>query len=144
MYPQMAPQRRMLEELGIDGMSSDEEVYTPEGKKYRALSPRWRAPAVGFWLRIFDGLYLHHRNQEEHGDQCGCLPRTRCGPIKESSSRKFVPGLPINAYKTDWLEQQFDVANIVHPSEERPYVHDPQLAQCVLVRPIVFPPRLTS
>lgn len=142
-YPQMEPQRRMLEDLGVDGMSSDEEVKTPEGKRYLVLAPRWRAPALTFWLRIFDSLYLHHRNREEHGDQRGCLPRRREGSTRESTSRKFVPGLPLNAYKAEWLEQQLDVPNMVHPSAEHPYGHDPQLAQYVFML-LIFSTSLTS
>jgi hypothetical protein len=134
----MEPQRRMLEDLGVDGMSSDEEVPTDEGKQYISLVPKWRAPVLAFWLRVFDSLYLRHRNQAEHGDQCGCLPRKRITTAKESTSRKFVPGLPINAYRADWLDQQLDIPNVVHPSPAEPYVHDPQLTQYVLVPPINF------
>ena len=134
----------MLEDLGVDGMSSDEEVKTSQGKEYFALAPRWRAPSLTFWLRIFDSLYLRHRHRAEHGDQRGCFPRIREASTRESTSRKFVPGLPLNAYKADWLEQQFDVPNTIHPSVPRPYSHDPELAQCVLVPPIIFPTGLMS
>lgn len=140
----MAPQRRMLEDLGIDGMSSDEEVKTPEGTQYLTLVPKWRAPVLTPWLRIFDSLYLYHRNQAEHGDQRGCLPRRRNASAKESASRKFVPGLPINAYRVDWLERQLDVPNVVHPAAEQPYTHDPGLVECVFVSPVTFPTSLTS
>ena len=95
------------------------------------------------WLRVFDSLYLRHRNQEEHGDQRGCMPRRREHSAKESTSRKFVPGLPINAYRPDWLEQQMDVPNMVHPSALQLYIHDPQLIQYVFVPPTTFPTSLT-
>ncbi|KAF9647791.1 hypothetical protein BDM02DRAFT_2510324 [Thelephora ganbajun] len=131
-YRQMEPQRRMLEDLGVDGMSSDEEVKTRDGIQYLILVPKWRAPVLTPWLRVFDSLYLRHRNQDEHGDQRGCLPRRRGASTKESSSRKFVPGLPINAYRADWLEQQLDIANIVHPTAPQLYTHDPALAQLAL------------
>ena len=129
----------MLEDLGPEGMSSDEEVTTPEGKKYFILIPRWRAPVLTPWLRIFDSLYLRHRNQREHGDQRGCMPRKRYACAKESTSRKWVPGLPINAYRSDWLEHQLDIANVVHPSAERPYTHDPLLIQYVLTPYFICP-----
>ena len=127
----------MLEGLGVDGMSSNEEVKTTKGKKYFVLIPKWRAPMLTPWLRIFDSLYLRHRNREEHGDQRGSMPRKRYACNKESTSRKFIPGLPINAYRPDWLEQQLDVTNVIHPSDPQPYTHHPQLAQCVLI-PLVF------
>ena len=133
----MRPQVRMLEELGADGMSSDEEMSTPQGRQYLILVPKWRAPVLTPWLRVFDSLYLRHRNRAENGDQRGCLPRRRNASAKESTSRRFVPGLPINAYKAEWLEQQLDVRNVVHPKPSRPYTHDPALAQCVF-RPILL------
>ena len=144
MYPQMQQQRIMLEALGPDGMSSDEEVITPEGKKYFILVSKWRAPFLTPWLRIFDSLYLRHRNQQEHGDQRGCLPRKRYASTRVSTSQKWVPGLPVNAYRLDWLEQQLDVANVVHPSPEQLYTHDPLLAQYVLTPHAILITDLTS
>ena len=133
-YPQMQPQRIMLEALGPEGMSSEEEVQTPqEGKKYFILVPKWRAAALTPWLRIFDSLYLRNRTQEAHGDQRGTLPRKRYACARESTSQKWVPGLPINAYRSDWLERQLDVTNIVRPSPEQLYTHDPLVAQYVLI-----------
>lgn len=129
----MISQVRMLEELGPDGMSSDEEINTPQGKQYLILVPKWRAHVLTPWLRIFDSLYLRHRNRPENGDQRGCLPRRRNASARESTSQKFVPDLPVNAYRAEWLEQQLDVRNIVHPSPSRPYTHDPALAQCVFI-----------
>ena len=128
----------MLEDLGVDGMSSDEEVKTLEGKKFFILIPKWRAPMLTPWIRVFDSLYLRHRNQQVNGDQRGCMPHKRHTCSKLSTSRTFVPGLPINAYRSNWLEQQPDVANVVHPSPHKTYTHDPQLAQCVLVPPTTF------
>lgn len=125
----------MLEELGPDGMSSDEETNTPQGKQYLILVPKWRAPMLGAWLRVFDCLYLRHCNRVENGDQRGCLPRKWIASTKQSTSQKFVPGLPVNAYGVEWLEQRLDVPNIIHPSPPRPYTHDPALAQCVFVPP---------
>ena len=135
---QMKSQVRMLEELGADGMSSDEEMSTPQGKQYLILVPKWRAPVLTPWLRVFDSLYLRNRNQAQNGDQRGSLPRRRNSSAKESLSQSFVPGLPVNAYRAEWLEQQLDVRNVVHPGPPRPYTHDPALAQCVL-SPIASP-----
>lgn len=84
------------------------------------------------WLRIFNALYIYHRTQNDNGDRRGALPRRRVATTLESTSRKFVSGLPINAYRTDWLEEQLDVTNVVHPTVAVKYTHDPQLAQCVL------------
>jgi len=139
----MALQRRLLEDLGVDGMSSDEEVTANEGKRYFILIPKWREPVLAPWLRVFDSLYLRHRNRAEHGDQRGCMPRRRELSSKESTSERFVPGLPINTYRTDWLERQIDIPNIVHPSDLQPYTHDPELVQYVPISSIMFPTSLT-
>ena len=122
----------MLEALGIDGMSSDEEEKVSSGIQYRIRTPRWRAPILTPWLRIFDALYVYHRTENDDGDRRGALPRRRVATTLESTSRKFVSNLPINAYRTDWLEEQLDVANVVHPTPAAKYTHDPQLAQYVL------------
>lgn len=142
-YPQMEPQRLMLEALGIDGMSSEEEMQTPQGKKYFILVSKWRSPLLIPWLRVFDSLYSRQRNTED-GDQRGCLPRQRRASTRESTSRKWVPGLPSNAYRSDWLEQQPDVPNVVHPSDHQPYTHDPMLSQCVLIPHVILLVVLTS
>lgn len=130
----MEPQRRMLEQLGVNGMSSDEGEKVDSGVQYRIYAPRWRAPMLTPWLRVFDALYLDFRMGDDSRDHRGNLPRRRVPTRLESSSRKFVAGLPINAYRADWLEEQLDVANIVHPSPECRYTHDPHLVQ------YVFPP----
>lgn len=137
----MALQLRWLEELGAEGMSSDEEVDTPEGKKYYILAPQWRSPSLVPWLRVFDSLYLRYLNRPNRQDKRGCMPRQRYASGRQSTSRMFVPGLPLNAYGEDWLGAHPDPRNDVHPTGIRPYTHDHQLAECVLV-PIPYPPYL--
>jgi hypothetical protein len=127
----MEPQRQMLEDLGVDGMSSDEEEEVGDGIQYRILAPKWRSPMLTPWLRIFDILYQHNRLENNSNDKRGAFPRRRVAPPvwTWSTSKRFVSGLPINAYRTEWLEEQFDVANAVHPAPAAVYRHDPQLAQ---------------
>lgn len=125
----MEPQRRLLEQLGIDGMSSDEGENVETGRQYRIYVPRWRAPIITPWVRVFDLLYLLRRTGNDSGDRRGNLPRRRVAGRIASSSTNFVPGLPINAYKVDWLDEQLDVANLVHPSTACQYNHDPDLVE---------------
>ena len=125
----MAPQRRMLADLGIDGMSSDEEENVNGGIQYRILEPRWRSQRVQAWLRMFDTIYLYYRLEDNTNDMRGCLPRRRVPTNIKSTSKRFVPGLPLNAYELHWLEEQLDIANVVHPTAEVTYAHDPQLTQ---------------
>lgn len=119
----------MIQALGIDGMSSDEEEVLADGVQYRIQTPRWRAEMVTPWLRMFDAIYRYHRLENHTGDMRGTFPRRRIPTTTESTSRKFVPGLPINAYKTQWLEEQLDIPNIVHPAPAVRFTHDPQLQQ---------------
>ena len=118
----------MLEELGIDGMSSDEEEVVNGRKRYLILPPEWRAPYLGPWLRVFDGLCMYHRLECEATDGRGRRPRDRVATNRVSTSRKFVAGLPTNAYRDSWLDKQLDVKNIVHPGPKQGYSHDPALA----------------
>lgn len=119
----------MLKDLGVNGMSSDEEERIEGGIQYRILAPRWRAPMLAPWLRTFDAIYRYHRLEDNGNDMRGTLPRRRIPTTVESTSRRFIAGLPINAYKTSWLEEQLDIVNVVHPSPAAKYTHDPQLLQ---------------
>lgn len=122
----------MLEALGVHGMSSDEEEHVQDGIQYRIMTPRWRAMSLAPWLRTFDALYRYHRLEDNGGDRRGCMPRRRVPTNVKSTSRRFVAGLPFNAYDVNWMTEQLDAANVVHPTEEVVYEHDPQLSQYVL------------
>ena len=137
-YTQMEPQRKMLVDLGVNGMSSDEEEKVLDGVQYRIQLPRWRAPNLTAWLRMFDAIHQYYRFENGANDMCGSLPRRRVATSTESQSRKFVSGLPINAYKASWLEEQLDVSNIVHPTPEIRYWHDENLIQYVLASNRVY------
>lgn len=133
----------MLDDLGIDGMSSDEEERIDDGVQYRILVPRWRSPNLTPWLRQFDEIYLYYRHEKNSRDLRGTFPRRRLPSSVWSTSRKFVAGLPINAYRTDWLDAQLDIPNIVHPAPPITYSHDPDLAQQVFILRSFFSSRLT-
>lgn len=126
-YQQMETQREMLEALGIDGTSSDEEQIFNGRKRYLILVPEWRDPVVTAWLRVFDSLCLHNRLNANAVDGRGQMPRTRVMTSRFSTSRRFVAGLPINAYRDSWLERQVNLRNIVHPGPPQEYDHDPAL-----------------
>jgi hypothetical protein len=119
----------MLDDMGVDGMSSDEEERVEGSVQYRILAPRWRSPTLTPWLRMFDMLHQHHRLEDNSQDMRGAFPRRRVPGSASSNSKRFVPGLPINVYRTEWLERQLDVPNVVHPAPAAVYSHDPQLAE---------------
>jgi hypothetical protein len=125
----MELQRRMLDGLGVDGMSSDEEERFEGSIQYRILVPRWRSQILIPWLRMFDILHQHYRLEDNSKDMRGALPQRRVPGSSWSASRRFVPGLPMNVYRTEWLEGQLDIPNVVHPAPPAAYLHDPQLAE---------------
>lgn len=125
-------------------MSSDEEEKVPDGIQYRVIAPRWRAPMLTPWLRMFDAIYRYHRLEDNTSDMRGALPRRRVPSTAISTSRKFVPGLPINAYMTSWLEEQLDIANVVHPGPKITYTHDPRLSEYVVISGCILLLQLTN
>jgi hypothetical protein len=127
----METQRRMLDDLGVDGMSSDEEEEVEGNVQYRILAPRWRSATLTPWLRVFDVLHQQRRLEKNSNDKRGAFPRRRVAPPvwTWSASKRFVEGLPINAYRTEWLEEQLDITNKVHPTAAEVYQHDPHLVQ---------------
>ncbi|KAF9645717.1 hypothetical protein BDM02DRAFT_3100972 [Thelephora ganbajun] len=118
----------MLKDLGIDGMSSDEEEIFNGRKRYLILTPEWRDPLLTPWLWIFDRLCLYHHREGEAVDGRGHMPRQRVTTNLASTSKRFVSGLPINTYKKSWLAKQLDIQNVVHPCPQERYTHDPVLA----------------
>ncbi|KAF9778450.1 hypothetical protein BJ322DRAFT_1000864 [Thelephora terrestris] len=130
-YPLLQNQRPLLEELGPDGMSSDEERTVGATREYDIFVPAWRAPVVTAWLRVFDILYVRARRDGVFKDHRGSYPRTRV--IEEnaqvSTSIKFVSGLPLNAYNEDWLRRRVNVTNSVRPRPPVEYYHDPRVIE---------------
>ncbi|KAF8208472.1 hypothetical protein K438DRAFT_1961078 [Mycena galopus ATCC 62051] len=92
----------MLEELGIEGMSSDDsDRGDGDLVRYRIRSPAWRADAVTPWLRMFDTISRIFRREPGPGAN----PRIRNSTNDKSDGKGFVPGLPINAYDPSWLKR---------------------------------------
>lgn len=114
----------ILERLGVDGMSSDEsdsdDLPRVRRKRvtFKVRTPRWRNPALSDWLHAFDTVAWVHRRDK--GPTRGEHPRHRLHNHRTpnfSDSKKYVPGLPINAYRADWLETRLDVDFAVCPNE---------------------------
>lgn len=124
MYPSLECQRPLLEELGPAGMSSDEEQPVGLSKKYEVIEPAWRSEVVTCWLRIFDALHGQAKRGGVYGDQRGSTPRMRESNNTTSTSGKFVPRLPRNAYDDDWFKSQAHAENTVQPGPPARYFHD--------------------
>lgn len=124
-YPALQSQREKLDLLGPAGMSSDEEETVGKAKQWRILAPRWRSARVTGWLRYFDALYERSKNEGATQDQRGTRPRHRASARTPSTNKKFVAGLPRNAYRQAWLSTLVDVENVVRPTQSVHWIHDP-------------------
>jgi hypothetical protein len=128
-YPGLAAQRKKLADLGVSGMSSDETSDGDGVRRYRILSSPWRSDAVTAWLRFFDASYIRARADGALGSRRGALPRERRTARRQSNSKRFVKGLPKNAYRQEWLNEQIDVANMVRPGPSVSWTHEPSIVE---------------
>ena len=94
--------------------------------RFDVLEPPWRSQNVTAWLRIFDALYTRARREGLYGDQRGSVTRLRVDGVKRSTSEKFVPRLPINAYDKEWFSHQRYTEDTVQPGPQVVYTHDPK------------------
>ncbi|TFK62979.1 hypothetical protein BDN72DRAFT_862428, partial [Pluteus cervinus] len=130
----------ILERLGVDGMSSDEsdiddpavEILGPRLPTYRILLPRWRSMPISSFLHIIDMAHVAHRMMSTDASTSrGANPRIRqldAADYRLSSKKRFVPDLPMNAYRQDWLAGRVDVAFAVRPrGDEYDFNHNSAL-----------------
>lgn len=129
----------MLERLGVLGMSSDESeddarAPTP---RFHILTPVWRDPRVGTWLRTFDSVHTLYRRT--HSDRRGAPPRIRVHNSLSpalSDSKLFVSDLPMIAYHKDWLAARTDTDFSVRPTQEAyNFTHDPEIFEYAISPP---------
>jgi hypothetical protein len=120
----------MLEELGTEGMSSDEsDRGDGDLVRYRIRSPEWRADAVTTWLRMIDTISRIFRKETGAGSN----PRIRNSTNQKSDSKGFVPGLPINVYDRSWLESDSRRKYDMCPAQETyDFTLDPSIIEWVL------------
>ncbi|KAJ3827550.1 hypothetical protein F5880DRAFT_1536939 [Lentinula raphanica] len=102
---------KVFDELGVAGMSSDEEDPGMRKPRIRYIiqEPRWRSAEVKNWVRLLDYTHLEGRCSNEGGNfgfTRGAPPRLRVDNSDKTSNRKYVAGLPSNFYDAQWLEAQ--------------------------------------
>ncbi|KDR77507.1 hypothetical protein GALMADRAFT_138609 [Galerina marginata CBS 339.88] len=123
-HPLLRRHLAIMGELGMEGMSSDEsESEGTDVSSCNVRMPPWRSESLSDWLHVIDTVYI--RERKKSGDRRGCLPHLRV--YKEhstSSKKKFVKGLPKNAYDPEWLQ---NAVNVGEKAEEYPFVHDNKL-----------------
>jgi len=132
MNPYLQKHAHILEQLGPQGMSSDESDHE-EATRDRMLgtrSPRylvcllhWRAGSLSDWLHILNSTYISDRRV--NGASRGDFPRLRAhdpqDPHLSNHPSKAIPGLPKNAYDLTWLSSQ---RNFAYGKEDYAFIHD--------------------
>jgi hypothetical protein len=91
--------KRLVEKLGIDGMSSDEEILDDEGtvKGYRTSKLKWRHSSVTHVLHKVDDI------KRQLKDSRGAIAASRYEGVV--STRNPVRHLPVEYYDREWLEE---------------------------------------
>ena len=92
----------MLQRLGPDGMSSDEEEIENGTIQYNIVVKEWRSEELTPWLRVFDAASRMLR-LEPFPRRRGCHPRDRRSTDQTGSTSYGVVGLPTAAYRPEWL-----------------------------------------
>ncbi|KAJ3964550.1 hypothetical protein EV361DRAFT_763462, partial [Lentinula raphanica] len=108
---QLARYVEVFDNLGVAGMSSDDEdpgMMKPR-IRYIIQEPRWRSAEVKNWVRLLDYIHLEGRCSNEggvFGFTRGAPPRLRVDKNDKTSNRRYITGLPSNFYDAQWLEEQ--------------------------------------
>lgn len=109
--PLLRKHKAMLESLGPDGMSSDEEISVPGTMaiRYQIRPLPFRSAEVTTWLRKMDWIYLMLRHADAPLQRRGNKPRERVlmsFPENHIGTHRFVSDLPLNTYDHSWLEMK--------------------------------------
>ncbi|KAF8829840.1 hypothetical protein HHX47_DHR2000309 [Lentinula edodes] len=109
--PALEPYLEDFDELGVAGMSSDEEEPDMDEASmcYNIKEPCWRSQQLKNWVRLLDYCHLEGRTSLEgpqFGFTRGAAPRFRVDNNDKSSKSRYVVGLPANFYDAEWLEKQ--------------------------------------
>ncbi|KAH7908028.1 hypothetical protein BJ138DRAFT_974978, partial [Hygrophoropsis aurantiaca] len=98
----------MVEQLGRDGMSSDESDHGSRGSEavYVISSKEWRSNAVTDWLRTLDALHIRLRYNGTWQASQGAWPHCRTPSLRKISSKREVKALPRDFYSSNWLKSR--------------------------------------
>lgn len=91
----------MLDALGAGGISSDESDIDDSGHAvYQTKTMEWRARDI---LRKLTDIDSDRNTTNAYGNtRAGNPPRFRKRRDRLATSRKAIPGLPINFYDSNW------------------------------------------
>ncbi|KAH7877738.1 uncharacterized protein C8R40DRAFT_1029947, partial [Lentinula edodes] len=106
-FESLQPYLKMFDELGVAGMSLDEEDpgMSKPRVQYIVKGQRWRAALVKNFVRPIDFVHLEGRcsaNGNKFSFTRGSPPRLRVDNNDRSSNSRYVVGLPSNFYDAAW------------------------------------------
>ncbi|KAJ3897939.1 hypothetical protein F5879DRAFT_813307, partial [Lentinula edodes] len=143
--PALEPYLEDFNELGVAGMSSDEE--DPEMDEaivcYNIKELCWQSQQLKNWVRLLDCCHLEGSISLEgpqFGFTQGAAPRFCVDNNNKSSKSRYVVGLPANFYDVERLEKQEPgwakggtgfVNEMVRPGAPKKLVSPANLARCV-------------
>ncbi|OBZ66078.1 hypothetical protein A0H81_13919 [Grifola frondosa] len=119
----------ILQDLGVDGMSSDESEHENGVIQYRVLIKSWRNPVLTPWLRTFDAAYRKDRLGPSQSTR-GAHPHLRLASQKVDL-RAPVIRLPFNAYNYEWLKglSAFELESLAPQHREYEFLHTPAMME---------------
>ncbi|OBZ77588.1 hypothetical protein A0H81_02217 [Grifola frondosa] len=120
----------ILQDLGVDGMSSDESEHENGVIQYRVLIKSWRNPVLTPWLRTFDAAYRKDRLSGPSQSTRGAHPHLRLASQKVDL-RAPVIRLPFNAYNYEWLKglSAFELESLAPQHREYEFLHTPAMME---------------
>jgi hypothetical protein len=129
--PELSRHHRVIEDLGVAGMSSDESGKENGQKVFRVRRKFWRAAALGPFLHTIDRV-TNLKNDVVGGNASQKFQRLPGGP--DSSYGPVVSKLPVNFYDAAWLANIKANAKPIYDSlganpEEYALVHDERVQE---------------
>ncbi|KAF8576183.1 hypothetical protein K439DRAFT_1540845 [Ramaria rubella] len=127
-HPDLRRHVQVLENLGVDGMSSDESTIKDDECVYVIFKKPWRSAAVTLWLLDIDSVHLNLRVTDSGCVTGGNWP---CSDSMHNSKRLLVKGLSKTLYNADWLSTPEKIEDLNAHSELYDLSHSDTIAQYV-------------
>jgi hypothetical protein len=114
----------MLERFGVGGTSDDEsDCEDIRNPRYNIRCMSWLSMEATNWKQTVDKVHILDKYQD--GQVLSTRPERQRFISGKISTRRYVSGLPLNAYSKDWLDQDPMRRKLVHAAPNYDFAHDP-------------------
>ena len=143
-HPRLCRHLWIIQALGPNGMSSDEEEHNGVRPIYRRVTQPWRNPILVEWFRVIDIFVRASHFGPDGASRPGAHLHAREVLPTSTSTRAYVSGLPRSAYDPSWLttlsEFELDAVSLM----EKPYSfrHEEEIYKRVYI--VLFPAQLIA